>query len=337
VDILHEITGDLAPDEIFHVLTRRLARVLDLSHSAAVLARPGDRVGIVATSAERPTVRNREVELDRYPEVRAALDRGRTVLVEDVHTSPLLETVRARWVREGRVPVTRSSLAVPFVLERVQAGVLHLRRSGSTRPPLGPDDATFAEAVVRVAAAAIERARLLERTTRENARLAALAHTDPLTQTLNRRALTVRLADELDRARRYSSPVTLLLVDLDHFKRVNDGYGHLAGDEVLRAMGGLLHEAARSVDMVARYGGEEFVVVLPETPLEGALAVAERLRERVARHPFSTGGHARVSLTVSVGVATFPAPGLDSVDALFARADAALYRAKEEGRNRVRV
>jgi two-component system cell cycle response regulator len=277
------------------------------------------------------------VNLDRYPEVRAALDHGRTVLVEDVHTSPLLESARAAWRAAGRAPGPRSSLAVPFALERVQSGVLHLRRSGTGREPLGPDDVALAEAVVRVAAASVERARLLERAKQENARLAALAQTDPLTQTLNRRALTTRLAEELERARRYGSTVTMLVVDLDHFKRVNDGHGHLAGDEVLREMARLLHEAVRAVDVVARYGGEEFVVVLPETTLEGGCAFADRLRERIEGQAFGTGGRTRVRLTASVGVAAFPSPGVDTVESLFARADAALYRAKADGRNRVRV
>ncbi len=131
--------------------------------------------------------------------------------------------------------------------------------------------------------------------------------------------------------------MTLLVVDLDHSKRVNDSYGHLAGDEVLREMATLLHDAVRTVDMVARYGGEEFVVVLPETSLKGGCAFAERLRERIEGQAFSTGGRTRVRLTASVGVAGFPAAGVESVDTLFARADAALYRAKHEGRNRVHM
>lgn len=184
----------------------------------------------------------------------------------------------------------------------------------------------------------------LQRARDDNARLEVLAHTDPLTQALNRRALTQRLAAELDRARRYDAVVTLLMIDLDYFKAVNDQYGHAAGDTALRRIADLLHHAVRSVDVVARYGGEEFVIVLPETTETGAVAFAERIRERIEQEWLPMSVVADVAgladgfrITASVGVATFPAPLVDSADDFFARADAALYRAKAEGRNCVRT
>jgi diguanylate cyclase (GGDEF)-like protein len=212
---------------------------------------------------------------------------------------------------------------------------------------------------------ALEHARAALRTTEDelrraradNARLEVLAHTDPLTQLLNRRALTQRLTAELDRARRYDSVVTLLMIDLDYFKDVNDTHGHLAGDATLCEIAALLTTAVRSVDVVARYGGEEFVIVLPETTEAGAVAFAERIRERVEQQwfaipenptslaaaaaegsaPASGGGGREFRVTASIGVATFPAPLVDAAEDFFARADAALYRAKAEGRNRVRT
>ena len=130
--------------------------------------------------------------------------------------------------------------------------------------------------------------------------------------------------------------MSLLLIDVDHFKRVNDSYGHLVGDDVLTDIGALLQRAVRSVDVVARYGGEEFVIVLPETGTGGATTFAERIREVIEQHPFLYGSGGELRLTVSVGVAVFPAPGLETVEDFLARADQALYRAKAEGRNLVR-
>ena len=336
VDILHEVTGDLSADEIYHILARRVARALSISHCSVVLARPGDRTGIVATAFENPALRNLEIQIDRYPEIRAALDHGRAVLIEDVKTSPLYAEIRKQWESEGRHVIIRSVIALPFSLDRLQAGVFFLRRT-EDEPKLTQEDVEFADAVIKAAVASIQRAQVIETAKEENARLEALAHTDPLTQVLNRRALTQRLASELDRARRYEGVIALLMIDLDHFKRINDTYGHLVGDDVLREFAIILTSAVRSVDMVARYGGEEFVVVLPETGAEGAIAFAERIRERIEGHAFRSGDRLTLRLTTSIGVATFPSSRVESVEDIFARADAALYRAKAEGRNRVRA
>jgi two-component system cell cycle response regulator len=336
VDILHEVTGDLSPDEIYHLLARRVARALSLSHCSVILAKPGDRVGVIATAYEEGGLRKRELDLERYPEIRAALDRGRPVLIEDLAESPLYANVRDLWEREGTEVRVRSVIALPFALDRLQAGVFFLRRT-IDEPSLTQEDVEFADAVVKAAVASIQKAQLLETAKKDNARLEALAHTDPLTQVLNRRALTLRLTAELERSRRYESVLSLLLIDLDHFKLVNDNHGHLVGDEVLRGVARLLAAAVRSVDLVARYGGEEFVVVLPETSLEGALIFAERVREQIAEQAFVGAGGRSLQLTVSIGVATFPSNGVEMVEELFARADEALYQSKAGGRNRVVV
>lgn len=333
VDILHEVTSDLSSDEIYHILARRVARALSLSRCSVILANPGDEVGLVATAFDNPALRNFEIHLDRYPEIRAALEHGHPVLVEDVQSSPLYEDIRREWLSNGTQVPVRSVIALPFSLGERQAGVFFLRRLVD-EAPLTNDDVEFADAVIKAAVAAIHRAQVIETTKADNARLEVLAHTDPLTQVLNRRALTTRLSAELERARRYDSVLTLLMVDLDHFKRVNDTMGHLAGDDLLREVAHMLQESIRSVDVVARYGGEEFVVVLPETSRVGATRFAERLREKIEATTFVLT-HGGASLTASIGVATFPAPDIHSVDDLFARADEALYRAKADGRNKV--
>jgi two-component system, cell cycle response regulator len=333
VDILHEVTGDLASDEIYHLLARRVARALNLSRCSVILAKPGDKVGIVATAFDDPALRHFEIHLDRYPEISTALETGNPVLIEDIESSPLHANIRMEWKARGvKVPI-RSVIVLPFTLGDQQAGVFFLRRM-ATEPALTQEDVDFADTVVKAAVAAIVRAQLLESTRAENTRLEVLAHTDPLTQSLNRRALTVRLVSEMDRARRYGAELSMLMVDLDHFKKINDTMGHLVGDDVLRELAQLLQESVRSVDFVARYGGEEFVVVLPETQIHGATKFAERLRERIANTGF-VAQHGGVRLTASIGVASYPINEVHTGDDLFARADEALYRAKAEGRNRV--
>jgi diguanylate cyclase (GGDEF)-like protein len=169
-----------------------------------------------------------------------------------------------------------------------------------------------------------------------NSKLEQLATTDPLTGIANRRRMTEQISKELDRARRYKHPLALLMVDIDHFKRINDTYGHEVGDQAIVAVAGALSAAMRSIDLVARFGGEEFVLLMPEASLETAGGAAERLRETVAQLRIDLDGGLTVSLTISVGVAaSYPQDAPDSPSALLVRADKALYQAKKDGRDRV--
>ncbi|HEY0928761.1 MAG TPA: diguanylate cyclase [Gemmatimonas sp.] len=337
VDILHEVTGDLSVNELFHLLVRRAARALNVSHCSVVLARPGDSHAVVVAAFENPSLQHLSVQLDRYPEIRAALESGQPVLVEDLETHPLYEGVREVWGIEGIEVSIRSVIALPFSIDRGQYGVFLVRRTRD-QERFGPADLEFAQAVITAAVAVIQRAQMVESTMADNARLEQLAQTDPLTQLLNRRALTERITAEMERALRYDSTLALLMIDLDHFKKVNDTFGHLVGDDVLRDVGALLSQTIRGSDITARYGGEEFLVLLPETDDAGAVSFAERIRVAVEEHPFARGSMAEpLKLTASVGVAVFPAARIENVEDLFARADAALYRSKAEGRNRVRM
>jgi diguanylate cyclase (GGDEF)-like protein len=160
---------------------------------------------------------------------------------------------------------------------------------------------------------------------------------DGLTGAYNRHFLDERLAAEVSYARRHGTPLTVMFIDADHFKRVNDTYGHAGGDEVLRRVSRFLLETMRTEDVVARYGGEEFVVVLRGVSAVGVLAVAERVRSGVEVLPIVHDGK-RIPVTVSVGVATHSAERpVETMAALMALADAALYSAKESGRNRVHM
>jgi len=336
VEILNEVTADLSAAEIYRVLARRVARALDLRHCSVVLATADEPTGTVVAAFDDPTITNLQVQLDRYPEFLEALRTGRPLLVPDVLEDARFAAVRDVWKQEGRTAPVRSVLTIPFSLDRRQGGVFFLRTERGERT-LSPEDAEFAEVVIRAAVAAIRRAQALESTRADNKRLEELATTDALTRLLNRRALLDRLSSEVDRARRFKSQLSLLMFDLDNFKQVNDRYGHLVGDRVLRQFGGLLASQARTIDIVARYGGEEFVVILPETATDGAAIFAERLRERAAATRFDIENQRPLHLTCSVGVATFPSPRVASTEDLFARADEALYRAKAGGRNQVRT
>ena len=169
-------------------------------------------------------------------------------------------------------------------------------------------------------------------------RLEELVYNDPLTGLYNRQLLDIRLSEELARSRRHSRPLAMLLVDIDHFKKVNDTFGHLVGDDMLVAVTSLIAKHIREVDCLARYGGEEFIILAPDMTANNARQqLAERIRSAVANERFitSAGGH-DIELTISVGLAIYPTDARDERE-LLAAADQALYAAKSSGRNQVRT
>jgi len=191
--------------------------------------------------------------------------------------------------------------------------------------------------------ALVEKNRELDRANKELARrreeLLTLSRTDALTGLFNRRYFEERLNEEFTRSRRYGSPLSLVMLDIDHFKRINDTFGHPFGDRVLKAVAQTACSRLREVDLMARYGGEELIALLPETSPVDALRVCERVREAIAslglEHPGADGHVQEVRLTASLGVATVPAANLTSAEALLMAADTSLYAAKGAGRNRV--
>lgn len=169
---------------------------------------------------------------------------------------------------------------------------------------------------------------------KQRQRVRELARRDQLTGLLNRREFEDRYYDEFQRANRYGKFLSALMADLDHFKEINDTYGHQLGDEVLRRMGEVLQDMTRQVDIVGRYGGEEFVVVLPETDLKNGLRAAERINRELAAQEFAAEEGQTFSVTCSIGVAELASADGDP-EGLIKQADGALYRAKESGRDQV--
>lgn len=249
-----------------------------------------------------------------------AAARGETLYVADVANDPRYLPYK------GRRRHTGSFLAVPLRAKGRITGVLNLNRprvDGFT-----PKEIRLAEAIAAQAALAIANARLYAQTLE-------MSYTDPLTGVPNRRQLFARLEQEWTRSLRFGDEMSLLMIDLDLFKGVNDTFGHQVGDSVLRGIALVLRRNVRKVDTVARYGGEEFCVVLPRVAKAEAMAVGEKLRRAVAATPLpGPPGQTPVRLTISVGVASY---GVDAVDmpTLIEKADQALYAAKRAGRNAV--
>jgi diguanylate cyclase (GGDEF)-like protein len=298
------------------------------------------------TAAARLPARRAETDLGwlvvtRQPmqEVRSADAVGRRSIVLTGLLAALAAVGVALWLAHR---ISHPLAAIAAAARRVRAGDLHtpMPPGGNTR-----ELRLLAQAIGDMKAALLEREAVLEQRVAErtaelaqahgelaraNEELRALAHHDALTGLHNRRWLEARLHDELARQRRTRKPMALLLLDVDHFKRVNDTLGHAGGDAVLKGVARCLQQGCRGTDALARFGGEEFVVLLPETPLEGALALAEKLRGAVAR-----AAGLPLPVSISIGMAMARVGDGRSADALLQAADGALYAAKAAGRNRV--
>jgi two-component system, cell cycle response regulator len=334
MDIMQEVTASLKPEEIYQILVRRVAQGLNISRCSIVIAGPEEDTGTVVAAFENPMLHNLPVDLKRYPEIQRAFTTGDVVLVRDTTTDPLFTGVRREWSAGGKLVETRSAIALRFSLRQEPAGVFFLRTT-TEDAPLNEQDVSFAEQVIGAAVAALERAYDLESAVMGQEQMRYLAETDPLTNCFNRRALMEKLEQEMDRAARYATMLTGMMIDIDNFKQINDTHGHLVGDRVLKQLANLLKREQRSVDIVARYGGEEFVVLLPETTNTESRNFAERILRRVATHDFGETGHP-VRVTISIGIASYPDERVTDGDSLLRLADSHLYRAKSDGRNRIR-
>ncbi|MBN1209603.1 MAG: sensor domain-containing diguanylate cyclase [Myxococcaceae bacterium] len=221
---------------------------------------------------------------------------------------------------------TRSILAVPLIARGRVLGIIELV-NGPKDPPFTPDDLTTLATIADYAAIAIENARNFRR-------VQELTITDEHTGCFNARHLRAQLDHEVRRSQRFHHPLSLVFLDLDHFKNVNDTHGHLVGSALLKEVGELLMASSRQLDLVFRYGGDEFALLLVETDPDGALTIARRIRDAFRARRFMQSQGLELCLTASLGVATFPDHARSATD-LIRAADFAMYAAKAQGRDGV--
>lgn len=260
-------------------------------------------------------MRSIQFDVNHAENLRQIMVTHKPYLVDDIQ--------KINWVASPVSDWIHSHLSVPILLKNEVVGVisLHSKQYGF----FTQEHAVRLQDFSDQAALAFEKARLFDQ-------LNLLATTDPLLGIANRRQFFSLAEKELARSRRYGCQLSLIMIDLDHFKRVNDNYGHTTGDAVLQSIARICFQTMRQIDTVARYGGEEIVILLPETGSEKAVAAAERLCSAIAKNSIK-GNQTEIHVTASLGVAALE--GEDTLETILNRADQAMYLAKQNGRNRV--
>lgn len=330
-DIFQEVSAALRAEEIFQTLVRRVGQALGLAHCSFVLTSPGEAFGRVVAVYENPSVRDLRVELARYPEIEEALRTERPVVIQNVMEHPLFAQVRERWAAQSVDVNVRCAVALPVFVQGTPAGVFFLRTSEGDRE-LSTRDVALADTIAQAAAKVLENEDRRAAIYRRQVNAGAL---DQLTGVASLDALDRRLKDEFERARRYRLRFSLVVVDVDRFRDVNEKLGNAAGDRVLSDLGHLLHRELRAPDFVARYGGDEFALVLPETDARGARNFVQRLRSLIAKHSFADLVGAVPA--ISAGIVTFPHPEVLRAEDLFPLAESALAAAKGGAPDRIAV
>lgn len=325
------ISSTLDPKELLFRIVKKIADIMPVTRCSIIRADWLNRSAYVVASFEDPKVAGIRLSLRKYPEIMESLTSKKPVMIKDVSTDPLMASVKKIIEPLG----IRSILVIPIFFRDKVIGTLFLRTSRSEHA-FSETEVRLLNTIAGASANALYNAFLFEQVEDEKSRLEKLAITDFLTGLYNVRYFYHRIIEEYSRTVRYALPISCLMLDIDHFKKINDVYGHKTGDSVLREFANLLRKRCRKSDVLARYGGEEFILLLPQTPMEGALAEAERLREAVRNHKFRSLKN-KGGLTVSVGVSVYPHDRIKTHDDLISFADNALFTAKNRGRNQVAV
>ena len=315
LDIVRAVNTSLEPPKVAETLVERASTWVPAPCWAVVSADLSAQLSVLADRGLTP---------DMGPAVYAiatwVMKHGQEFVTADLRQDPRVQD-----------PFVGAVMAFPLSCRGRRVGaIVGLDRLPSSREPrLAPSMLRQVRVLLEPASVALDNALILKRAE-------ALSVTDDLTHLYNSRYLNLVLRKETKRASRNGRPLSLLFIDLDGFKGVNDTHGHLFGSRALVEAAAVIRGSARETDVVARFGGDEFALVLPDTGGEGAFAVGERIRERVAAHKFLAGDGLDIHLTVSVGVATLPDVAA-SADELMQAADKAMYRVKDAGKNGIQA
>lgn len=311
-------TQDL--DKLLQLIMKSIKAVMEAEASSLMLLDP-EKNELYFSTVEGGSDKVKEIRIKADQGIAGhVVQSGKPLIVNDVAKSRFF----LKSVDEKTQFKTRAIICVPLISRNKTIGVLEALNKKSRQDFDDEDERLFMAFSHQVSVAI------------ENARLYNMAFYDGLTKVFMRRYFEAWLSQEFARVKRYRTDLSIIMFDIDYFKKINDTYGHQAGDAVLEGIAQTVKDNIREADVLARYGGEEFVVCLPETKVDKALHSAERIRQEIEKREFVYDGK-KIPVTISLGVASFRETPEDSVSQFIKDADSALYQSKEGGRNRVTV
>ncbi|HIA32695.1 MAG TPA: GGDEF domain-containing protein [Nitrospinaceae bacterium] len=315
---LHKAISLLSLEQISSVLVDRLPSVFSIDYFTLFLY-DQDKRKLNLMCHNHPEIESSfSISLSSSPIMEAAVLRGQYIREQDFSTSSYYRGADNPLFKKGYF------VSIPLMIEKEVVGVLNINDVDQDSFNVG--DLGFILNLSELIAMSISNAVLYEQTKK-------LAVTDGLTGISNRPNMEQSLLSEFERSKRYNSPLSVVLLDVDHFKDVNDSYGHQKGDEILVTFASVLKKFCRANDTAARYGGEEFLMILPQSNAQGAFKIAERVREEIMKMSF-VGNDSKFSVTTSCGVAELNRDYMKNTDQLINVADNAMYEAKNSGRNK---
>jgi len=328
LELSNSISSLRNPNKILQIVVKKVADIIGVDRCSIVSLSEKDQITIKASN-DLNAHEEIKVSLDGYPEIRKALETRKAVVVNDATSDPLMESVRAQLQKRG----LNSIFVVPIVKKESVIGSLFL--GTATRLPEGISARAFklCHLVANISANALENAILFESMGTAKEVFEEFVTRDGLTRLYTYKHFYAQLEKEFSRSGRYKSPLSLVVFNVDDFKRVNDKYGHMAGDEVLRQVGRLVRSVVRDIDVPSRYYGDEFAILLPNTDEEGVLVLARRLVTQIRGAEFE--GVPNEHISISAGVSTYHGEAGKTPEQLVESATQNMKKAKAGGKMRV--
>ena len=325
LELSETISVTRSPNAILRLIVSKVSKILDVARCSVISLVDSKKVIVKASSDLEHNV---EIKLDlhKYPEIRKAIETKQSVTINDIHSDPLMTSVRQHI---ESLPY-KSIIVIPLIKKESVIGTFFLRTASYEKEWVSERVYKLSTLVANIAANALENAILFESIKSAQEYFEEVSIRDDLTKLFNRRHFYERLEEEFKRAKRHNEPLSLVYIDIDNFKEINDSYGHNKGDLVLKEVGKLLKATARETDIPARCGGDEFTILLPNTDPTGAKECATRVSSIINSHQIKSLD--KYKLTASIGFATYQNQNLDSCDDLVKCADDAMYAAKATGK-----